>query len=432
MFEKVFKLILLALFLYGCAEPVDVALKTRNIKKGKAAVEQITDQALLAKVASSASETDVRIAAIRKLTDQSTLAKIAMEDDSYFISQAAIGNLTDQPTLEKIALGRKSSFLRGEAINKLTNPKILEKIAMEDEDSNVRMSTINKLTNPEILAKIAMQEEKLNIRKRAINKLAKQDMLEKLAAINGDSSTNPIYKLLQAFDKVPDEHRLRLINRLLPVVIALSDTEVVNITGEVVSIDVQWLSRSKQYLGGMGSKRVPGELFKCSIKLKNLTKPSSHVWVTEFKRSVTTTRTKATTLAFNPADIKTEDLLVSVFEQLSQSDLNKFALESLNFLTRKAAINNLTIQPTLKKIALDGSESDSIRKTAIENLTDQPTLEKIALDSAVHYTVRKAAVIKLTAKSTLENIAKDSTLDKDNVIRIAARQRLDDLSKAGK
>ena len=59
----------------------------------EAAVEELTDQTLLAKVAKEAKERYVRGAAITKLTDQIALAQLAIEGGDCYVCQAAYSKL---------------------------------------------------------------------------------------------------------------------------------------------------------------------------------------------------------------------------------------------------------------------------------------------------------------------------------------------------
>ena len=75
----------------GCSDPAKIALRTTSNPKGIAAVQQLTDQSVLAKVALQADRLAVRQAAVEKLTDPALLAKIANEaKDSETRTQAQI------------------------------------------------------------------------------------------------------------------------------------------------------------------------------------------------------------------------------------------------------------------------------------------------------------------------------------------------------
>src|ERR1039458_6383713 len=72
-----------------------------------AAVRELTDQALLAKVAVESKDPVVRGAAVRKLTDLALLAKVAVESKDPVVRGAAVGKLTDLALLAKVAVESK-------------------------------------------------------------------------------------------------------------------------------------------------------------------------------------------------------------------------------------------------------------------------------------------------------------------------------------
>lgn len=79
-----------------CSNPTEVALTTFEGHKGQAAVEKLTDQSVLTKVALEANSWITRRDAVRRLTDQSTLTKIALDTIQDFnVREVAVGKLTD-------------------------------------------------------------------------------------------------------------------------------------------------------------------------------------------------------------------------------------------------------------------------------------------------------------------------------------------------
>lgn len=68
---------------------------------------------------SSSEIPEVRQAAVRNLTDQSLLAKIALEDEVQSVRESAIGKLTDQALLARIAVEDKQYEVRYTAKQRL-------------------------------------------------------------------------------------------------------------------------------------------------------------------------------------------------------------------------------------------------------------------------------------------------------------------------
>ena len=95
-----------------------------------------------------------RVAAVEKLTDQTLLAKIAVEDKHRWVRVAAVERLTDQTLLAKIAVEDKDWAVRKATVERLTNQTLLTKIAIEDEDRTVRKAASAKVTDLTLKIKI--------------------------------------------------------------------------------------------------------------------------------------------------------------------------------------------------------------------------------------------------------------------------------------
>jgi hypothetical protein len=270
--------------------------------------------------------------------------KIALETCNPKKGIRAVEKLTDQVIIAKVALESCNNYIRKAAVEKLTDQVLLTKIVMDVEDSIVSYSAIKKLTDPNILM------------------------------------------MINAFNSIPKDHRNRLMTSILPVILTLNDSEIKGTIGEIVSISTEWKPVEQEYAMSVynvstrttkwsGHKTVPGEKFKCSIELKNLTIPLSKTWVTTFPNEVSD-------FEFRGAGIKVGDLLEPIFESLSQTILEKIALYNENFSIRESAINKLVSQFILSKIAVE-EKNIQLRKTAISKLTDEALLKIMSKDKDI-------------------------------------------------
>lgn len=193
----------------------------------QAAVEKLTDQALLAKIAVKEENPDVRQAAVYKLTDQSLLAKIAVQDNNQYVRSAAVINLTDQNVLAKIAIEAvdfrfdvreaflhltdqallariaveaKNEDVRKNAVKDLTDQALRTKIAIEAKDADVRATAVEDLTDQALLAKIAIEDNSTSVRATAVEKLTDQALLTKFAVKDNNSDVRAI-----AVEKLTDQ-----------------------------------------------------------------------------------------------------------------------------------------------------------------------------------------------------------------------------------
>ena len=290
------------------------------------------------------------------------------------------------PSLESEDLG-----VRVAAVKKLMDQALLGKIALEDEDSWVRKTAVEKLTDQVVLAKIAIEDEDIFVRACAIEKIVGQAVDGKIAVQNEDKGVRSISMLFTASDEIPD--RFYRIASISPALEVLNNIDVENVVGRIISVAMSRSETDEQYTGGL-SGTMPGEIFECSIKLEKLDQPVTHVWSTNFP-------TVTTSLVYQGADVKAEDILGPVFDRLPVELLTQFAM-SAKYSMNIAIVEKLTDQSQLARIAVEGKEP--VRLAAITKLMDQALLGKIALEDE-SFRVRKAAMEKLTDQVVLAKIA---------------------------
>jgi hypothetical protein len=159
---------------------------------GGAAVEKLTDQSLLFRVASNGLKGPARDAALRKL-DQTFLARIALNpNESHWGDRSfAASRLSDQLVLARLALEKDSDTwnwqTRLEVIGRLENQDALEAVAraMEEDGTpwpwQVRLAVAERLRNEGILETIAREDPTCPARATAASRLASKAALQRLA-----------------------------------------------------------------------------------------------------------------------------------------------------------------------------------------------------------------------------------------------------------
>jgi glyceraldehyde-3-phosphate dehydrogenase/erythrose-4-phosphate dehydrogenase len=110
-----------------------------------AAIEKLTDQALLADFAKNDSANGVRMVAIGKLTDHALRADFAKNDSADDIRMAAVRCLADQILLADVAKNSTYSDVRIAAIGNLTDQALLADFAKNDSADDVRMAAEQRL-----------------------------------------------------------------------------------------------------------------------------------------------------------------------------------------------------------------------------------------------------------------------------------------------
>jgi hypothetical protein len=162
------------------------AWKSKNEKRALRAVEKMTDQKKLERVAKEAESRSVRATAVRKLTDQTVLADIAKNDSNWDVREAAVEKLTDQTVLADIAKNDSDGYIRSAAVKKLTDQTVLAHIAKNDSWESVRSAAVKKLTDQTLLADIAKNDSDSYVRKAAVDKLTDQKALADVAKNTSD------------------------------------------------------------------------------------------------------------------------------------------------------------------------------------------------------------------------------------------------------
>ncbi len=152
-----------------------LAMKYEDPDVRAAAVDNLTDQAVLAKVAMTEKDPRVVTWIIKRLksqvADQTLLARLAVEAENPAVRKVAAWKLTDQPVLSKIAVDDNDELVREAAVEKLTDQSLLSKIAVEDNYVFVRAAAVEHLIDQELLSKIATEDKDSYVRGAAKNRL---------------------------------------------------------------------------------------------------------------------------------------------------------------------------------------------------------------------------------------------------------------------
>ncbi len=99
---RVYFLLLLPMALLGMVTGCKPDLKSEDVEERTLAVQDLTDQAALAKVAVEDKDPGVRFAATARLNDKALLAKVALSE-SYSSDLAAYGKLDDPTILAELS-----------------------------------------------------------------------------------------------------------------------------------------------------------------------------------------------------------------------------------------------------------------------------------------------------------------------------------------
>jgi hypothetical protein len=323
-----------------------IAIGDKNPYIRQFAVWKLTDQALLIKVASQTKDSMVRQAAVKKLTDQAVLAEFATEDKDSDVRQAAMVNLTDQALLAKIAIEDKYPVVRRTAVWQLSNEAVVAKIAIEDCDSSVRNTAVEKIIDDELSSPI--------LRAKVISRLEDSNPILIKIAGNKKTTTHDPMECIARIKLAIQQSRIQSRLPGLRCFVIVRDTSCGY--RKTNSVDV--------------SLYLPGEWIHIELRQYG-TKLVEASWKTEFSSTVPITISGPD--KFQSAYVYGESLLEKLLH------LSVFTSEDLAELIHSSipevvigAVNNLTDQALLVKVATEGSNCFKVRKAArdrIKNLT---------------------------------------------------------------
>ena len=361
--------------LSGCSPSINDEDPNRRIK----AVENIVDQATLAKVAIEDKDHDVRCAAVEKLTDQTLLAKLATEDKDANVRWAAIWKLTDLAVLARVVLVEKDSVALNAAEKRLSDPSL-------------GSSKLTELANPVARA-------------NAISDLKDSDPI--LLRIAGDTvkATQDARECIARMKLVIQEPHIKSHFPRLHCIAYASDT-------------------SQSY---MPSGLMHGECVTIKLNQGNRTLAEAS-WETNFPSSVVQGNT--TNLGFEAVKVNGGELLKKLFHQktITQEELAKLFQSKIAEI-RFAAIANFVDPALLAEIAKNDLSS-YFRMAAIEN----PNISQTVLSDIAKYDadrdIRVKAVEKLELarklldKGTPRRDVTKNGYNKQTVFQIAGNQQL--------
>jgi len=247
------------------------------------------------------------VAAVEKMTDQGLLAKVAMASNSNnpAISEFAVSKLTDQPALIKVAVASNYSSVHLIAAGKIVDQEVLASIAMSDNSEEVRKTAVLRLSDQTLLAKVALAKTEIP--------LPCKDCLpgHSLRPLPADNNVEPQNVRLLAIARLRDlatlrqlsEIKVSQIGQMARLRIFLIDPSTENQLGVTnMAISLRSLSQRYTSLDSLHSQEIEGEYLSIVLSGGNLEKPIEQHWMTTFPPS-------ATKSYFLPAHVNIDDII---------------------------------------------------------------------------------------------------------------------------
>lgn len=157
--------------------------KSKDTLKAIRAVEKITDQDLLKKVALEAPDGTVRAVAVAIIQDQDFSLSLLRLPCANPPAYAVGAQLTDQKLIFEAVRNEKlyGCKARGLLVSKLTDEAELEHVALHDTDAGVRKAAVARLTGAAALERLIDREKDCAVLRAAVRRLSNAEILLRIA-----------------------------------------------------------------------------------------------------------------------------------------------------------------------------------------------------------------------------------------------------------
>lgn len=141
----------------------------------RAAVQRLSDVAVLAEVAGSDSDAGVRGEAVELLL----AAALHKEDAS---AETALLALSESRHLVAVAKEARLASLRPQAVARLQEPRALASVAKSAESGAIRLAALQRINDPGLLAEVALKAEAKDVALAALERVTDREVWETVAA----------------------------------------------------------------------------------------------------------------------------------------------------------------------------------------------------------------------------------------------------------
>lgn len=365
-------------------------------------VERINDQGELANLA-------IRLGMDLRVGDST-----AAHEKRIGISFAAVNKITDQVMLSKVAMEAENFEVAGSAVLKLTDPEAIAKVALNADSWRVRSAAIDRMvgwdvTNPHPLFRLLPWLNKLPSREQ------RDRMLPALLPVVDLLSYPDVARLLGEIVSVKVTFGASGKERYGP-------GGVIVVAGEVVRCGIS-LTRSPLVEGSWYTQFPKIAAAGASPQAKVRATELLDVFFQRIPEPALTATCRKIAVETNEPELQ-RMAIRKLIDPVDQPLLAKIAVEARNEEVQEAAVQELTDQALLARIVLERRKINPAYKMAVLRLTDQALLFKIATSTGLPETsldleedIRGSAAWGLTDQALLAKIAFNRT---DSLRRAAA------------
>jgi formylglycine-generating enzyme required for sulfatase activity len=360
-----------------------VSIHSDNPHTRLKALMGISDQSVLAEIALKDHDSNVGLAALQKISDLALLARI-LPDLGVAARAKAVRRVQDPQVLMNVLKNDPVIWIREVAVSRLNDQSVLKDIARNDKEADVRSAAIRRLSDQSLLADIALKGESSSDRVSAMARLTDAGILLSLAAAGGNIAGAARAAL---FLREP------AVRKVVP------------------DIDIQFsgdYSTHSYGSGGFTSFKVNGERINVAITAQKTEDRTEYIAADLYSADL------PNQLSFNPgivtASVPWDRLLANVLgsRPFMENDITSFTQYEI-LAVRRVAVGKTTDQPRLRDIAIRDSDA-GVRRIAVWKLDDRALLEKIRTEDK-DPSVRDAAKGRLAQKSRSIELAPGVTME---------------------
>jgi len=325
----------------------NLTIKSKFCFIREVALPFVTDERKLEKIAQFDSNRSIREVAIRRLKNQSLLASIAINDNYAYcaVGQAAIEQMTDDEYLFLVAQKAKDRNIRSSATAKITDPTKLAQIACQGQCSYAveQVTAVLHIDAPELLISIVMNENaNAEARAEAIKRIPEKKLQEVITDIEDD------YICSKVIERISNQEVLEnIISRDYGFLAKCAAVERIESTEKLLEV----INNCDE--SGIVRRHAVLQIEDQSTLL-NLARSHS----CEYVRTGAIEALNDGKLAVSFIDDKSEYVRSAIVEAISdQKMLEKIALFDTSNAVQVSAINKLSDQDLLYRIAAEGDNS---------------------------------------------------------------------------
>lgn len=443
------------------ADIVNESIKGDRPRERLRALDKLTDQNLLAKIAMNEYMYNyITLAAIKKLTDQSLLAKVAVESKKLEIRIAAIVNINDQKNLRQWAEKDPRIAIRQASVKRIIDDSFLVQRLPQESAVSVRVAIIETLRGKNALCEIALTAYDQQDRKLALQRLmlvsedlaagvikAHKELADKVKMLSGENDNDKLLTLTlhSEFDVLRAAAASQITNQPMLAKIAMDDKDqnvrraaLEKLADQAllakVAVESKWLDIRVVAIGRIADQKLLRQLGekdpRAAVRQASVKQIIDDNFLIQRLPQETSAAVRTTIIeTLHDKNYLYETAIKAYYKQDREHAMQRLTqmseeLASCVVKAHKELANKVNLLATetskdkLLALVLKG-EFDVLRVAAAWRLNDQDSLEQAALHGKER-SVQRILLWKSFGKDALNRIAIGA---EDRAIRLAAMEQ---------